>query len=346
MTRWIDGLEQEALRLLPEAVGRYYRQGSGDGISAAEAEQAWRSVRLRPHVLRDVTSVSTRTSLLGTPIDVPVAIAPTTLQRHADDEGEVAMARGTAAAGTLVCVSSNAGSTFTDIARTGAPWWVQVYVLQDRALTTAMLARAVAAEAGAVVVTVDTPGIGTKDDAAVWDVTPPDFLHANHDVRLDTARDHLDLEKASDLTPGVIGWLREQTGLPVVVKGVLRGDDARRAVDAGAAAVWVSNHGGRQLNGAIATRWALPEVVDAVRGEAEVYVDGGLRRGTDLLAAYALGATAAFVGRPALWALTVAGSGGVTRLVDDLRGELVEAMRLSGCRSLSELTRDLVSGSE
>ena len=214
MTRWIDGLEEEATRLLPEAVARYFRQGSGPGVTASEAEQAWRDVRLRPHVLRDVSDVSTATELLGTPVDVPIGIAPTTLQRHADPDGEVAMAQGAATAGTLVCVSSNAGSTYDAIARAGAPWWVQAYVLRDRGLTAAMLARAVAAGARAVVVTVDTPVVGSKDDdgPTVWDETPDDFLHANHDIDLGSASDHLDLEKASDLTPEVVGWLAERTG--------------------------------------------------------------------------------------------------------------------------------------
>ena len=302
-----------------------------------------------PHVLRDVTSVSTRTVLARYADRRPgrdrTDDAAATCRRRGRGGDGPRHGRGRDVGLRLQQRRARRSRTLPGQARR---WWVQVYVLQDRAAHRRRCWPVPSPQEPALSsLTVDTPGIGTKDDAAaVWDVTPPDFLHANHDVRLDTARDHLDLEKASDLTPGAIGWLREQTGLPVVVKGVLRGDDARRAVDAGAAAVWVSNHGGRQLDRAIATRWALPEVVDAVRGEAEVYVDGGLRRGTDLLAAYALGATAVFVARPALWALTVAGSGGVTRLVDDLRGELVEAMRLAGCRSLSELTRDLVSGSE
>lgn len=344
MVRWIDGLEQEADRLLPEPVARYYRQGSGEGLSAGEASDEWRRLRLRPRVLHDVSTVSTGASVLGTPLAAPIAIAPTTLQRHADEGGEVTMAQGAAAAGSLVCASSNAGSTFAQIAAAGAPWWVQVYVLRDRGLSTAMLERAVDAGAGAVVLTVDTPVVATKDDdgPTVWEMTPEAYLHANHDVRLALARDHLGLEKAADLTPDAIGWLADRTGLPVVVKGVLRGDDAARAVDAGAAAVWVSNHGGRQLDRAVATRWALPEVAAAVAGRAEVYVDGGIRRGVDVLAAVALGARAVFVGRPALWALTVAGADGVRRLVAELGSELAEALRLVGAPNLEALDLDLI----
>jgi 4-hydroxymandelate oxidase len=150
-------------------------------------------------------------------------------------------------------------------------------------------------------------------------------------------------EHAPDLTPDVIGWLRDLTGLPVVVKGVLRGDDARVFVDAGAAGLIVSNHGGRQLDGLVPTAWALPEVVDAVAGtDTEVYVDGGLRRGTHVFAALALGARAVFVGRPTLWALTLAGAAGVTRLIEELTGELVETMRLTGVAELPGIGRDLL----
>lgn len=345
MSRWVDGLESAARERLPEPVARYFRQGSRDGLSASEAVSAWRAVRLRPRVLRDVTGCSTATTVLGTPVGLPVAIAPSTLQRHAHPDGERAMAAGAAAAGALVCVSSNAGSSFASIAEQGAPWWVQAYVLRDRGLTESMLQRAVQAGAAAVVVTVDTPVLGTKydDGPSVWDVTPEAFLHANEDVDLADAAAHLALAKATDLTPGVIGWLTEVTGLPLVVKGVLRGDDAALAVDAGAAAVWVSNHGGRQLDQAVATRWALPEVAHAVGDRAEVYVDGGIRRGVDVLAACALGATAAFLGRPALWSLTVGGPDGVTRLLREVEEELREAMMLSGAPTVSDLEPGLVA---
>lgn len=347
MTRWIDGLEQEAERLLPDAVARYFGRGSGLGLSAAEAERSWRDVRLRPHVLRDVTTVSTGTSLLGTPVAAPIAIAPTTLQRHADDGGEVAMARGAGAAGSLVCVSSNAGSTFADVAKAGAPWWLQVYVLSDRELTAGLLVRAVDAGARAVVLTVDTPVVGGKDDVpSVWDETPRDYLHANLDAQLASSADHLELVKATDLGQDTVAWLADATGLPVVVKGVLRGDDAAAAVAAGASAVWVSNHGGRQLDQAVAPRVALAEVAATVGDRAQIYVDGGVRRGVDVLIARALGADAVFVGRPPLWALTVAGSDGVARLLRDLADELATAMRLAGCARLDEVTADLVVGAQ
>ncbi|MGH3471333.1 MAG: alpha-hydroxy acid oxidase [Nocardioidaceae bacterium] len=341
MSRWIDELEGLAAQRLPEPVQRYIRQGAGAGVSAAEATEAWRQTRLLPHVLRDVSAVATGTTLLGTPVRAPIAIAPTTLLRHAHADGELEMARGSSAADTVLCVSSNGGTPFTDIASTGAAWWVQAYVLRDRGRTREMCQRAVAASARAVVLTVDTPMVGTKLDGAdsIWQITPDHFLHANEDLR---SVSHLGVEKAADLTGDDVAWIAELTGLPVVVKGVLRPDDAAAVIDAGAAAVWVSNHGGRQLDGAVATRRALPAVVESVAGRGEVYVDGGIRRGVDVLAALALGATAAFVGRPTMWALTVEGASGVGRLLDDLHNELVEAMMLCGAADLPSLTPDLV----
>lgn len=340
--RWIDGLEAAAAEKLPEAVYRYFRQGSAGGISVGEATAAWGSYRFRPHVLNDVSTVDLSTTVLGTAVDVPVLVAPTTLQRQADPDGELAMAAGVGAAGSVVGVSSNAGSTFADIGAVGTPWWLQIYVVKNRDITLKMLDAAVAGGARAIVLTADTPVVGRKEDdgPTVWEVIPPGHLLAN----LDDDYAPGDLAKADDLTPDVISWLTERTGLPVLVKGVLRGDDAKRCSDAGAAGVIVSNHGGRQLDGSISTAGALPEVASALAGTiTELYVDGGIRRGEHVLAALALGARAVLVGRPALWALSVGGSAGVTRLITDLGEELEHAMKLAGTRTLADLTPDLLS---
>ncbi|ONI68673.1 alpha-hydroxy-acid oxidizing enzyme [Kribbella sp. ALI-6-A] len=341
--RWIDGLEAAAAEKLPEAVYRYFRQGSAGGLSAGEATAAWSSYRFRPRVLTDVSTISTGTTVLGTPVMGPVLVAPTTLQRQADPDGEAAMSAGVAAAGSVLGVSSNAGTTFADIGAAGAAWWLQIYVNRNRDITKRMLDAAVAAGARAVVLTADTPVVGRKEDdgPTVWDAVQPGHLRANIDESLYTVDD---LAKADDLTPDVIGWLREQTGLPVVVKGVLRADDAQRCVSAGAAGLIVSNHGGRQLDGAIATAHALPEVVDAVAGTgAEVYVDGGIRRGEHVLAALALGARAVFVGRPALFALSAGGAAGVTRMLTELTEEFAHALALVGVPDPEQLTSDLVT---
>ncbi len=339
--RWIDTLEAAAAEKLPEPVHRYFRQGSAGGVSVGEAVEAWSSYRFRPRVLTDVSTISTGTTVLGTPVAGPVLVAPTTLQRQADPGGEAAMSAGVAAAGSVLGVSSNAGTRYADIAAAGAPWWLQIYVTRNRDYTRQMLDAAVAAGARAVVLTADTPVVGRKEDdgPTVWEVVQPGHLRANVD---ESAYSDDDLAKADDLTPDVIGWLGAYTGLPVVVKGVLRGDDARRCVDAGAAGVIVSNHGGRQLDGAIATAHALPEVVAAVPG-TEVYADGGIRRGEHVLTALALGARAVFVGRPALWALTVGSSPGVTRLLTDLYDELAHALALTGVPNPAALTPDLIA---
>lgn len=341
MSGWVDALEDAARRVLPDAVHNYVRQGAGEGVSAAEAAMAWRDVRFLPHVLCDVTTVDLATTVLGTRMALPVGIAPTTLQRQMHPDGEVEMARGAAGADTVVCVTSNAGRPFAAVAAAGAPWWVQAYVLRDRGITREMLRRAVAAGAGAVVLTVDTPVVGSKQEGttSVWDLVPDDHLHANEDL---TGVDHRLLEKATDLSPDDIGWLAAETGLPVVVKGVLRADDARRAVSAGASGVWVSNHGGRQLDRSLSTARALPAVAEAVGPSAEVLVDGGVRHGLDVMAALALGARAVFVGRPAVWALATGAAAGVTRLLDTLSEELWEAMQLLGFADVHELTPDLV----
>jgi 4-hydroxymandelate oxidase len=338
-------LERSARNRLPDPVYAYFRQGAGEEVSADEAERAWQRLRFRPRVLRDVSSVSTQTSLLGTPVPSPVAVAPTSLQRHAHPLGEAEMARGVAAVGALLCVSSNAGLRFAEIAAAAGAdiaWWVQAYVLQDRERTAAMLERAVSAGCRAVVLTVDTPVVATKpvSGPSVWESTPEEYMHANEDAG---AARHVDVEKARDLVPADIGWLGRLTGLPIVVKGVLRADDALACVAAGASAVWVSNHGGRQLDRSVAAAVALPEVASAVGDSAEVYVDGGVRTGRDVLAALALGARAAFVGRPALWALATRGAEGVAAMLATVTAELEEAMTLSGCRGVGEVTGDLLT---
>jgi 4-hydroxymandelate oxidase len=335
-------VEELARTRLPEAVYRYIRQGARDGVTATEAAAAWDSFRLMPRVLRDVSEVRTRAALLGTELASPLAIAPTTLQQAVHPDGEVEMARAAVEAGTLLVVSSNAGSTFEDIAATGVPWWIQMYVTAERPASKVVLERAVAAGARAVVLTADTPLVGTKDDGSaetVWDIAQPSWLRVNFPAGYDQQPGH---EKATDLGPQEIDWLRGVTGLPVVVKGVLHPHDARRCVDAGASAVWVSNHGGRQLDYALPTAHALEGVAAAIGEEAEVYVDGGVRSGRHALVAAALGADAVFVGRGPLFALAADGAAGVVRLLVELQAELDESLRLAGTPDWSAVPRDLV----
>ncbi len=337
---WLDGLEGRARAALDPSVFEYLAQGARDSTTALEAPWVWSERRFVPHVLRDVTDVNLSVPLLDVPTDLPWGVAPTSLQRAVHADGELAMARATAAAGTVMVVSSNAGTSFADIAATGVRWWLQAYLPADRTLAEPMLERAVAAGAEAVVLTVDTPVVGTKyaaGDKVVWDVVDPALVRVNFDPGYEDAPG---AEKATDLGPHDLVWVAEQTGLPVIAKGVLRPDDARRCVQAGARGVWVSNHGGRQLDRVASTASCLPGVVAAVEGGAEVYVDGGIRSGLDVLAALALGADAVFLGRLPLYAL-VDGEEGVSRMHADLREETEEALRLAGCRTVAD-TRGIV----
>ena len=329
--RWLDRVEDLARQSLPDRVFRYIAEGARDEQTLADNLAAWRSVRFAPHVLTDVRDIDVSTRLLGRDHDAPLGIAPMTLQRAADPDGEVAMAAAARQAGVPVVVSSNAGRAWAEIASAGATWWLQVYVAPDRRATEPLVPAAAEGRAAAVVLTADTPVIGTRypgEHGPVWDEVDPSWVGANA-----TTTAHFrpeDRDKAMDLSPADIAWLAEASGLPVVVKGVLRADDAGRCADAGAAAVWVSNHGGRQLDQAVATATPVSEVRAAVGTATEVYVDGGIRSGLHVLAALALGADAAFVGRPMFHALAAGGADGVGRALDELHTELVESLRLAG----------------
>lgn len=336
--RWLDQVEGIARDALPPAVFRYLAEGARDEITLGEATEAWRSYRLAPRVLRDVRAVDASVELLGVRHPLPFGISPMTLQKAADPDGEVAMARAAAAKGIPLVVSSNSGSTFADIGATGACWWLQVYVAQERAESVPLLRQAVEGGASAVVLTVDTPTLGTRYPAPgvpkVWEVAEPGWLGANASTT--TGLDPADRGKAMDLGPADLAWLREVTGLPLVVKGVLRPDDACHALSSGADAVWISNHGGRQLDQAVATAHVVRAVRAAVGDEAQVYVDGGVRSGLHALVALALGATGVFVGRPLFYALAAGGEDGVVRALDELGEELVEALRLTGSARLAD----------
>ena len=347
----LTALEDRARALLEPGVYDFYAGGSDDEITLADNIAAWSGLRLRPRVLRDVRTVATDTTVLGMPVALPVLLAPVAHQRMAHPEGEAAMARGAAAAGTAMVVSTRSSIPLEDVARVApnALRWFQLYVLQDRGWTAELVDRAREAGFAALVLTVDTPRLGRRRrEVRAGFVVPPDFGLANAprgtppEGRTREPLSH-GIGQAADLTFADIGRLAERSGLPVVAKGVLRGDDARACIDAGAAAVIVSNHGGRQLDGAVSTAQALPDVVDAVGGRAEVLVDGGIRRGSDIVRALALGARAVLVGRPALWGLATGGADGVRGVLDLLRAELELAMSLCGVSDVSGLSVDLVA---
>lgn len=333
--------EEAARALLPPDVYDYYAGGSFDELSLAANLEDWASLRLRPRVLRDVTVVDTGTTLLGEPVRHPVLVAPTAFHRLAHPDGEVATARGATAAGARFVLSTRSTTPVEEVAEAlaGRPFWYQVYVLQDRDLTADLTRRAAAAGATALVLTADVARLGRRlRDVRNGFVLP---AHLGTVESLDRPGNLGDQD--AGLTFADIGSLREATGLPVVVKGVLRGDDAVRCVDAGASAVIVSNHGGRQLDGAVSGAAALPDVLRAVRDTCEVYVDGGIRRGSDVVKALALGARAVLVGRPVLWGLATGGAEGVEAVLEELVGELDLAMALCGCRNLGDITADLLA---
>ncbi|MGH8906537.1 MAG: alpha-hydroxy acid oxidase [Egibacteraceae bacterium] len=346
-----DELEQQARDRLTRTAYDYFAGGADDELTLADNVAAWRRLRLRPHVLRDVSKVSTETTVLGTPVAAPVLVAPMAYQRLAHDEGERATARGAAEAGTIMIVSTLSTVSLEDVAAAAprATRWFQLYVRLDRRLTEELITRAVAAGYRALVFTVDVPVLGLRRrDERNRFCLPPGMAMANFGetpLKVDGSglAVYTDDEIQPALTFADIERLSGLCDLPVLVKGVLRGDDARVCVDAGAAGIIVSNHGGRQLDTAIATADALPEIVDAVAGEAEVLVDGGIRRGTDIVKALALGAQAVLVGRPVLWGLTIGGADGVRAVLGALSDEFARALALCGTPSVGEVTPDLLA---
>jgi 4-hydroxymandelate oxidase len=336
--RWLDDVLARAEERLPPSVWRYVMATAGEGITDAANAEAWRAVRFTPRVFRDVRRVDLGVTLLGDAYRVPFGVAPTSLQRAVDVEGELAMARATAAVGVPHVVSSNAGHLFAEIGAAGGPWWLQAYLTADRTACLPMLEDAAAAGARAIVLTVDTPFPGTKHDVGDADFHGVDLSwhRANYAGRARTTQRG---EWAADLTAEDVAWLGERTGLPVVVKGVLHPDDASACAQAGAAAVWVSNHGGRQLDRTVATATALPAVVARLSGRTPVYVDGGVRGGADVLAALALGADAVFLGRVPLVALAAGGEASVQGVLAAVERELREYAALAGARSIAEISQ-------
>lgn len=337
-------LEGEARAALPDHVTRYFAAAYGSGASHDTGLADWEAFRFRPRVLRDVSRLDLTTHVLGTSVQTPVLVAPMAQQVAAHPDGEVATGRAVRRAGSLLGVSTNTAVAFADIAASGAPWWYQVYVARDRSLTERLVARAVEHGARALILTVDLATWPAPDvHPQAWPEGPGKARITNLTAaeRAAAGPDALALDLS--LSFDDIGWLVALAGLPVLVKGVMRGDDAIRCVDAGAAGVIVSTHGGRRSATALSSARALPEVAGALRGRAEVYVDSGIRRAEHVAAALALGARAVFVGRPALWALAARGEEGVLGILEALTAELAQVMSQLGAARLSDLTPDLLA---
>lgn len=335
--RLVAELEERAREVLPWFVADYYGAVAGGRAERDADLAAWDAVRFRPAALRGEPDGDTTTTVLGTRISGPVMIAPMAQQNAADPRGEIAMAEAAARAGTLLGVSTNTALPFERIAAAGAPWWFQVYLLADRDVTHALVERAAAHGARALMLTVEMPVL-RGERPGIEPLTWPEIPGKARLGNLTEQERALVLGRPVP-NPGLddIGRLREVSGLPVLVKGVLRGEDARRAVDAGASGVVVSTHGGRRMDGSITAVEALAEVVAAIGGDAEVFVDSGVRTGRHVLAALALGARAVFIGRPLMWALAVGGSDEAAGLLALLDAEFRVMLRQSGAASIRDL---------
>ena len=333
--------EYEALarELLDPGAYGYFAGGAGDERTLRANIRAFRRWQLRPRVLVDVDVVSTETEVLGEQVSMPVLVGPTALQRLAHVDAEPATARAAAAAGTVFCVSTLSSVRPEELPREGRRWF-QLYWSRDRDFTRELLARVVDARFEALVLTVDFPVAGRRERDVRTDFALPDDLPLpNLPVPLRRRQFHAGLGEIVDarLTWRDLEWLREACQLPLVVKGILSSEDAALAAEHGAQSVIVSNHGGRQLDGAPASLEALPEVVEAVGDRVEVLLDGGVRRGTDVLVALALGAKAVLVGRPIVWGLAVGGVDGVAHVLELLRAEVELGLKFLGCRSPAEV---------
>ncbi|KAF2015231.1 FMN-dependent dehydrogenase [Aaosphaeria arxii CBS 175.79] len=360
-----------ARKRLPNNVWQYYETGTDDEFLVERNEAIYKELLLRPKFLRNVRDVDTSTTVFGKHYDFPIAIAPSAYQRLAGHQGEVDIARAAFALGTNLCLSSNATTSIEDTANAldsrdskyPNPWF-QLYVLGNRNASADLIRRAEAAGYEALVLTADMPVLGNRLHERKHALVMPDHLSmANYAGRkagavskgrlllnAATAKEAQDIiAEHSPALPDtsmhwdeVIPWLRSQTKMKVLVKGILTSEDAHLALNAGVDGIVVSNHGGRALDGSVSTLEALPEIVDAVRGRVPVIFDGGIRRGSDVYKALALGADLCLVGRPALWGLSYNGQKGVEHVLHILEREFWRTMTLTGVVNVKQINRTML----
>ncbi|CAN7109125.1 unnamed protein product [Brassica rapa subsp. narinosa] len=346
--------EKIAKEKLPKLVYDYYASGAEDQWTLQENRNAFSRILFRPRSLIDVSEIDVSTRVLGFNISMPIMVAPTAMQKMAHPDGELATARATSAAGTIMTLSTCATCSVEEVASTGPGIrFFQLYVYKDRNVVRQLVKRAEEAGFTAIALTVDTPRFGRREADIKNRFTLPRGLTLKNFEGLDlgnidkTVDSWLASYAASQVDQSLswkdIKWLQSITSLPILLKGVLTAEDARIAVEYGAAGIIVSNHGARQLDYVPATIMALEEVVYAVEGRVPVFLDGGVRRGTDVFKALALGASGVFVGRPTLFSLAADGEAGVRKMLEMLRDELELTMALSGCRSLREISRNHIT---
>jgi 4-hydroxymandelate oxidase len=318
----------------------YVAGGAWDEITLRESVEAWQRHRFLPRVLRDLGAIDVSGRFLDRATTLPIAIAPMAVQGLAHGNGEAEMLAGAAASGIPFCLSTTSSMPLEEVAAAAptAERWFQLYLVGGLNHSRGLVERAEAAGFRALVVTVDLPVLGwrERDRRSGFELPPLPHIDAIESQR-ESRYGGIEDQWANGLTWSTLDEIRTWTSLPMVVKGILAPDDARRAVDAGAAAIGVSTHGGRQLDRSITSADALPGIVEAVAGRCEIWVDGGIRRGLDVIAAIALGATAVLVGRPFYWALAAGGQAGVERAAAIMRHELELALRLLGCGSVREV---------
>ncbi|HVR69262.1 MAG TPA: alpha-hydroxy acid oxidase [Vicinamibacteria bacterium] len=339
----LPDFEDRARGCLPHMAYEFVASGAADEITLRWNREAYDRIRLRPRVLRDVARVDTRVTLLGRELPFPILLAPTAYHRVLHPEGEIATARGAGAAQATWVVSTSTTTAVEDIARAATgPLWFQLYVQSDREFTRDVVRRAEDAGCQALCLTVDQPVLGARNRQTRAKFQLPAELATPHMYDIGPGRQSIMDPRRVGVTWKDVDWLRSILRVPLLLKGILDAEDAERAVQSGVQGLLVSNHGARILDTAPATIDALPEVAERVAGRVPVLVDGGIRRGTDVLKAIALGATAVLIGRPYCYGLSVGGSAGVRRVVDILRHELEMAMMLTGRPSLASIDRSVL----
>lgn len=350
----VGDFERHAVSILPKNALDYYCSGAGEEFTLGLNRDAFRRLRIRPRFMRDVSCRDQSTTVLGTEVMMPIGIAPTAMQRMAHPDGECGNARAVGAAGSVFILSTLSTSSIEEVAAAAPDTikWFQLYIYNDRDVTCKLVKRAEQAGFRALVLTVDAPMFGIRlADIRNKFTLPPHLSLANFEgikatgVKSESGSgvsEYVNTLFDQSLTWDDIMWLKSITQLPLILKGILTADDATIAAELGVAAILVSNHGARQVDCTPASIEALPEVVKAVDGRCEVYLDGGIRQGTDVFKAIALGAKMVFMGRPALWGLACGGEDGVKSILSIIKTELDSVMALTGCAAVKDIKKEMV----